>query len=149
MVAILGLLICVGLIIVVIKYLCSLHRAMRLVPREKRIFPNAFIWLTIIPYLGLIFKWLMLAFGIPQGLKNSMIDNMVAVSDASLLEKLGLIIVILDTLSLGVAAAGIIEKNTHLAVLFGLIMSLPSFALWIVYWIQVVRFRKTYLEKSL
>lgn len=120
---------------------------MSYVPLEKRVFPNAFIWLTLIPGVGFIFKWLMLPFGIPHGLKNATMDNAIAVADAGVLKKLGFALMVLSTLSVCFSIAMMMQGSKHFSPI-GLVVAVPTFVLWIIYWTQVVNFRRRYLENQ-
>lgn len=119
------------------------YRTIRYIPTQKRIFPNAFIWFTFMPFIGYIFQWLMIPFGIPMGLKNTFPDNPDALRDADSLKKLGLTIQILFTLFL--LCVKILAPYHSLLLSCGFaLVSLLICILWIVYWVKLGRFRKRY-----
>lgn len=48
----------ISIVVCVILFACSLQKTMRYVPKEKRIFPNWFIWMRLIPFVGIVFDWI-------------------------------------------------------------------------------------------
>jgi len=126
-----SLVVVVGLIVSVF-FSWSMYKALKLVPVEHYIFPRWFVWLMIIPVVGLFFQWMMLPFGIPQAFEKTVAGNEAGVRDAKKLFALGLAFVILVTL-------GIIP-------FFGFLTGIAGLIIWIIYWYQVVQFRQTYLD---
>ncbi len=88
----------------------SMSKAMRLVPREQRVLPRCFLWLTVLvaisyalswipisplwwqvsAFLGLAFTWMMLPFGLPNSLKHITVGNEAASKQVGMLFGLGL-----------------------------------------------------------
>ena len=135
----------VGFFVCLILFLCSLHKTMRCVPSNKRVFPNWFIWMMLIPFLRCIFTWLMLPFGIPHGLRNMVVNNKDALRQTAHLKIFGLA----NAISLPVIIFWqFVLKNSGLLV-SGTMVFLSVvlyFVSIIIYWIKIVSFRKKYLE---
>ncbi len=141
-----------GIIYLAVKipYCCSLYKTMKCVPSEKRIFPNGFVWIFLIPVFDFIFEWMMLPFGIPIGLKNAMSNNPTAVSAAKTIKGLGLAMQILSTC--GTLLLYCYEIATHgnspdfatIGLLF--LLWVAIFVLWIIQWVDITAFRKKYFE---
>ncbi len=141
----------VGFFVCVILYLCSLKKTMRCVPSDKRIFPNWFIWMMVIPVIGYVFTWLMLPFGIPHGLRNIAVNNKDALRETVYLKVLGLVTVILPPFIIFMQAIfkDFGEATSSVSVFTGALLFL-SVVLYLVsiitYWIRTVSFRKKYFN---
>src|SRR6056297_2585823 len=58
-----------------IVYLWSLYSTMKAAPEENHIFPAWFIWMMIIPFIGFIFAWIMVPFGLPKTMEATAGSN--------------------------------------------------------------------------
>ncbi len=122
----------IALFVVFILYLLSLFKAAKRVPQEHQVFPAWFVWMMLIPVAGYVFNWLMLPFGIPKSFEKYLSGNEQAVRDAKTLFGLGLTMVIIPLL-LWIPFVNIV-------------LGIGAFAVWIIYWVKVVSFRKKYLD---
>ena len=122
--------------LIVLAFFCfSVFKVLKAVPEQHQRFPAWLIWLTLLPIAGLVFIWIMLPFGVPQALKNfSSKEKPEAMADCKVIFSLGLAYAILVTVSI--------------IPLLGLFTLVASFVVLIVYWSQIVSFRKRYLESS-
>lgn len=121
--------------IVLIFFCFSVFKVLRMVPEQYQQFPAWLIWLTLLPIAGLVFIWIMLPLGIPQALKKfSHQEKPEAVADCKVIFSLGLAYAILVTLSI--------------IPLLGFFTLVASFIILIIYWSQIVSFRKQYLGSS-
>ena len=121
-------------VIAVILYCRMLYKMLKLVPKEDHQFPAWFVWMFLVPLVGVIFQWIMLPFGIPNTLKKYCANNQEALSKAKTLFRIGLTQVIILTIS-----AGALPPYDRAA-------GLASVALWILYWVKCVRFRNQFLK---
>src|SRR3990167_8541374 len=64
--------------ILVILFCASLFCTMQSIPKESRQFPSWFVWLLIVPGVGIVFQWIMLPFGIPNSIKKAAHTNKAA-----------------------------------------------------------------------
>lgn len=134
----------IGIFACLILFRCSLYKTMCLVPKEKRIFPNWFIWMGLIPLINIIFDSMMLTFGIPHGLRNTVSDSIKAVRTAGTLKILGLCMMLI-----GIFDGIITVMNPQfLSPMKNEVLSIACVVLVIVYWRITVSFRKKYLSKS-
>lgn len=125
--------------VLIILFACSLQKTMNRVPKEKRIFPNWFIWMRFIPFVGMIFEWMMIPFGIPGGVRNAVTGNASAQSAAITLKIIGLFLVICESFGFFVGMLGL----ASIFVMPVLVVLIYTFL--IIYWVKVVSFRKKYL----
>src|SRR3990167_1823679 len=123
--------------LVTIVYCWVLFQIMQRVPRDKHQFPSWFIWLFLIPWIGLVFQLIMLPFGIPNTFKRAFPNNQDAIRDADNLFKMGLTQVVLTVFGMFLP----IPPINHIA-------SVAGFILWIVYWVMIVKFKNTYLKNT-
>ncbi|OGT43746.1 MAG: hypothetical protein A3F13_08395 [Gammaproteobacteria bacterium RIFCSPHIGHO2_12_FULL_40_19] len=123
--------------LVTIVYCWVLFQIMQRVPRDKHQFPSWFIWLFLIPWIGLVFQLIMLPFGIPNTFKRAFPNNQDAIRDADNLFKMGLTQVVLTVFGMFLP----IPPINHIA-------SVAGFILWIVYWVMIVKFKNTYLKNA-
>ena len=127
----------IGILLIITFFFClTLFKILGRVPVENQGFPRWFVWLFFIPWLGLIFQFMMLPFGIPNAFKKTCSTNQDAIAAADVLLKLGLAQVILILLGMLLP----MHPLKQIASLLGL-------GAWIAYWIMVVRFDKQYLRK--
>lgn len=120
------------LVLVANIFFClSLYSAMKKVPEKQRSFPAWFSWMIAIPFLHLIFAWIMIPFGIPGSFKRHCQDNHAALAKAKSLFGVGLALVILMSLSI----LPYINIGTGVATL----------VLYIIYWVKIVKFKKRFL----
>lgn len=125
----------VAMFLITLYFCFTLYRILERIPKEKHQFPSWFVWLFLLPWIGLIFQWIMLPFGIPNTLKNHFPDNETVVTKTNTLFKLGLAQVILMT-------AGFVVVRTPGEIIIGI----AGIICWIFYWILIVRFRNQYLK---
>lgn len=125
----------VAIFFITVVYCWVLFQIMQRIPRDKHQFPSWFIWLFLIPWVGLIFQLIMLPFGIPNTFKRAFPNNQNAISAAETLFKLGLAQVILTIFGMFLP----IPPVNHIAAVTG-------FVLWIVYWVMIVKFKNAYLK---
>lgn len=123
--------------LVTIVYCWVLFQIMQRVPRDKHQFPSWFIWLFLIPWIGLVFQLIMLPFGIPNTFKRAFPNNQDAIRDADNLFKMGLTQVVLTVFGMFLP----IPPINHIA-------SVAGFILWIVYWVMIVKFKNKYLTAA-
>lgn len=121
--------------IVTIFYCWTLFNILQRIPKEKHQFPSWFVWLFLIPWVGFVFQWIMLPFGIPNALKKVSPNDQDAVSAADMLFKVGLAEMILTLFGFFLP----IHPVNQIAAILGM-------ALWITYWVLIVRFRNKYLK---
>lgn len=145
----------IALALIPIFFCRSMRKTMAYVPTEQSVFPSIFIWCTLIPFVGIIFQWLMFPFGIPDGLKNIFVGNVEAIRAIISIKRAGYILQILATIAYVLNIVSLVhEKNifqpgplsfsplNSIMILLGVVI----FVLWIAYWVKVVIFRKKYLE---
>lgn len=155
----------------------SMSKAMRLVSREQRVLPRFFLWLTVLvaisyalswvptvpllwqicAFLGLVFSWMVLPFGLPKSLKRIAGNDDAANKQVDMLFSLGLanqicmLIVFLlklfvssvepsSAISFGMTSMGNIW-STLLAIVLAII-SVGLLVTWVFYWCKVVSIRK-------
>lgn len=128
----------IGVVFLITLFYCwILFQILQRVPKENQQFPSWFVWLFVIPWLGFVFQWLMLPYGIPNALKKTYANNQDAVNAAETLFKIGLGQVILTTL-------GILTPINVL----NQILAIAGIVLWILYWVKIVKFRNTYMTMA-
>jgi len=115
----------------------TLYTILQRITPEKRQFPNWFVWIFLIPYVGFIFQWIMLPFGIPNAFKNTFPVNQDAIAAADTLFKLGLAQVILTMFGIFFP----IHPVNQVAGIAGIV-------LWILYWVKIIQFKKTFYSAS-
>lgn len=135
----------IGIFACFILFRCSLYKTMRLVPKEKRIFPNWFIWMGLIPLINIIYDSMMLPFGIPHGLRNAAPNNIKAVRTARMLKILGLFMAVIAIFD-GVFA---IINWQFISPTQNVVLTIICVVLVITYWRITVSFRKKYLSQSI
>ena len=123
-------------VVAVILYCLTLFKMLKRIPKEYHQFPAWFVWLFLVPLVGVIFQWIMLPFGIPNTLKKYFANNQEALTKAKILFRIGLAQVIILTIS-----AGALPPYDRAA-------GFVSVALWILYWVKCVRFRKQFLDSK-
>ena len=142
-----------------ILFCLTLFRTMQLVPKKKRQFPSYFVWLCLVPFVGIIFEWLMLPFGIPNSIRHTAPDNKTLVKRTKTLFGIGLAQVILITF---VAASHIIPLHIpdlvyvnqagHTSISISRsawgAASVAGVVLWIIYWVKVVSIKNEFLAPS-
>ncbi|OGT29325.1 MAG: hypothetical protein A2624_00575 [Gammaproteobacteria bacterium RIFCSPHIGHO2_01_FULL_42_8] len=135
----------IGIFACLILFRCSLYKTMHLVPKEKRIFPNWFIWMGLIPLINIIFDSMMLPFGIPHGLRDTVPNNIKAVRTTRTLKILGLCMMLI-----GIFDSIIIVMNPQfLSPMQNVVLTIICIVLVIIYWCKTVSFRKKYLSQSI
>jgi hypothetical protein len=121
--------------IVTIFYCLTLFNSLQKIPKEKHQFPSWFVWLFLIPWVGFVFQFIMLPFGIPNTLKKVSPNDQAVVDAANMLFKVGLAEMILTLFGFFLP----IHPINQIAAILGMV-------LWIVYWVLIVRFRNKYLK---
>lgn len=115
--------------IVYVFFILSLQKTLRLIPTLKQTFPSWFCWLMLVPFIGFVFTWIMIPFGIPDAIKNNQTDNPAALAEGKRLFGIGLAMMILMSIS------------PFLSIL-AIITFIPMLVLWILYWVNIVSIRK-------
>jgi hypothetical protein len=118
-------------------YCYTLYGILKRLPRENQQFPSWFVWLFLVPWIGLIFQWIMSPFGIPSALKKTLSTNQVAIQDANNLFKLALAQLIFTFFGIFFPMHPVNQISAVLGIIF-----------WIVYWVMIVRFKNKYLVMS-
>ncbi|OGT46620.1 MAG: hypothetical protein A3E82_09735 [Gammaproteobacteria bacterium RIFCSPHIGHO2_12_FULL_38_11] len=127
----------VMMIIITFFYCLTLVNVMKLIPPDKHKLPIWLVWFFLIPVIGLIFQWVIMPFEIPATLKRNFSDNKNAHDDANLLFKIGLAQVIFATSAILIS---IPPFNDTFALLELLTL--------ILYWMKIVKFKRTYFQKA-
>lgn len=120
-----------------IFYCNVLYGIMQHVPKDKHQFPAWLTWLFLIPWIGFIFEWIILPFGIPNTFKKAFANNQDAIFSANTLFKLGLAQMIL--LMFGIFVR--FRPYNQIAIVISLL-------LWAAYWVLIVKFKNTYLKSQ-
>lgn len=143
-----------GFITTAILYLCSLQKTLKYVPESKRVFPNWFIWMQLVPFANIVFGWIMIPFGIPDNLRNALSDNSAALKAIKTLKGVGFAMMILTTLLIFfniIVRTMILMQSPHITQslhdlmmldLVALPFAIANIVLWIIYWVKVVDIRK-------
>lgn len=127
----------IAIVLIATFFFClTLFKILSRIPKENQAFPSWFVWLFLIPWIGFIFQFIMLPFGIPNALKKTFSSNQDAIQSADVLLKLGLAQVILILLGIFLPIHPINQ-----------IVSVLGLGVWIAYWIMAVRFDKQYLHQ--
>lgn len=126
-------------IIVNIFFALSVYKTAKLIPKQFHTFPIWFSWLFIIPMLGIIFKWMMLPFGLPQALRQYRSNDPNIIRSADKLFKLGLAYVILLSV-LFLSFYGLLMA--FLLAFFGVFVYIAAIVLLILYWIEITSVQK-------
>lgn len=121
-----GIALAIG-IIINIFFSWSCFRTLSVVPREKQTIPAWVCWLMIIPFVRVIFYWILLPFAIPNALKKAFPDNTELVKATRTLFGIGLSLAILATLSF----------IPLISFVF-----IAAFVLYIIYWVKVADIKK-------
>lgn len=122
-------LIILTIIIVNIFFTLSVYQTARCIPKNFHAFPIWFCWLFIIPFLGIVFKWIMLPFALPQALRKYKSANKKMQKSANKLFNIGIAYVI--TLSL-----------CFFFSVMAFFIFIAAIILLIVYWSEIVDVRK-------
>lgn len=123
---------------VMIPFICSINKTTKHIPEDKRSFPNWFTWFFLIPFVELIFVWMMLPFGVPNALRKTLQDNAAAAKDAGTLKGLGLTLAILKT----------VVWLSHSVSVLALPLAIGALVIFIIYWVKIVGFRNKYFGKT-
>lgn len=130
----LGVAVILVIFAVTIVWCWVLYQIMQRIPSDKHQFPSWFIWLFLIPWVGFVFQFIMLPFGIPNTLKRAFPNDQNAITSADTLFKIGLAQVILTLF-------GMFFPIRLVADVFAVV----GFGLWFAYWYLIVKFKNTYL----
>ena len=123
-------------VVATIFYCIELCLIMKRIPREKHQFPTWFVWMFFFPFVGVVFKWIMIPFAIPNALKKQFPNNQDAIHSANRLFKIGLVQIAAITISLCLP----IRPYNHIFMFIG-------FVLWMVYWVLIVKFKNKYMKE--
>ena len=122
-------------LIVLIFFCFSMFKALQALPAKYHRFPAWFVWLILVPVAGIVFVWIMLPFGIPKAFKHfSDHEKPEAMADCKVIFGLGLAYAILIT--------------ACMLPFLSLFAFVASFVTLVIYWSQVVSFRKRYLKQN-
>ncbi|OGT26629.1 MAG: hypothetical protein A3I77_07290 [Gammaproteobacteria bacterium RIFCSPLOWO2_02_FULL_42_14] len=102
---------------------------------------------------ALVLSWMFLLIGVPHALRNTIPDNVEALRATNTLKKIGLWYLILSTVIFLICTPEVFLIKTlmlkpvaiSMIVFFKSTISIAVFALWIIYWVKIVAFRKKYL----
>lgn len=102
-----------------------------------------FVWLMLIPYIGYIFMWMMLPFGIPKSVQRYSKDNAPsygndAYKESKFLGRLGIAFLIMSLLY-----AILLQIDTLKPL--GYLISLITLGIFIFYWKSIVNIRQPLL----
>lgn len=117
-----------------IWFIASMYGAMKRIPEASRRFPAWFVWMQLIPLVGLVFAWIMIPFGVPGTLEAYFAGHAEAKQKAKTLFVVGLVAVIALTFAL-IPGIGFL----------GMLVYLVCF---IVYWANLASFKRKYLPKD-
>ena len=115
-------------LIVFIFFSWATYNLMKQVPKVQRFFPAWFCWMMIIPFIGYVFMWLMLPFGIPKSMRNKLPKDPVQQEKIDDLFGLGLGLVIVMLL-IGIP-------------MLGWIAWIAAMIMLVLYWLKINEFRK-------
>lgn len=138
MLAFAGLFFLIGFIVFAL-FCWSIYKGLKLVPEDNLMFPRYFVWFMLIPFIGVIFFWLVLPFNVPTSFARTVQGNEKALDETRTLKRIGLTYTVCLLLPYLTFVSFI---PTFIAGLANLVI----FIAWILYWIKVVSFRKCYLE---
>lgn len=111
----------------------SMYSTLKLIPEEKHVVPAWLCWLMLIPFVGYIFAWIMLPFGIPKTLAQETGKCSKSTCHVN------------DIFALGLAYL-IIEFFVYAPFPpTSFLLSIIGFIILIIYWRKVIKFRKRYL----
>lgn len=126
-------------IIVNIFFAISVYKTAKRIPNKFHLFPIGFAWLFIVPFLGIIFKWMVLPFDLPHALRQYQPNDPAIMRSADKLFKLGLAYVILISLAFLTLYGFML---TFLLPFFGIFISIATLVLLILYWVEIVSVRQ-------
>lgn len=127
----------VGIYVFVFLYCLTLFFTLRRIPKEHHQFPSWFVWLFLIPWIGFVFQWIMVPFGIPHAFKSACASDPAALKLARALTGIGIAQLIFITIGVFIH----ISPMNDIASAIGIL-------LWVIYWILVLYFKRVYLKVS-
>jgi len=122
----------IAIMLVRVLFAWSLYLTATRIPQQHRLFPSWFCWMTIIPFVGFVFEWLMVPFGIPWGLKKFLSGKTDAIKQINIL--------------FGIGLAYTICFSTFFIPVINIITGIGGLVLFIIYWVKVVGIRKEFLD---
>lgn len=131
---VIGIMAIIGIYIAYVLFCGKLYYTLKLVPKDKQIFPAWFSWLILIPVVGYIFSWLMLPFGVPGAFKNYRPENKAVVKNSNALFGIGLAYVILPIFAW--------------IPVVGILLMLANLVLFIIYWVKVSKYKWLLKQES-
>ena len=126
-------------IIVNVFFAISVYKTSVLIPKEHHSFPIWFCWLFIIPVFGIIFKWMILPFDLPQALQKYLPNNEKVSRSAGKLFAIGIAYVILISISFFAWADFFL---LFLLFFFKIFIFFAYIILLIIYWLEIIEIRK-------
>lgn len=143
----LGIGIMVVFMILVVLFCASLFSTMQSIPKESRKFPSWFVWLMLLPGIGIVFQWIMLPFGIPNSIKKASHTNRSVVHRTHTLFGYGLVLAIISTM-IGShhTLALIVNANDDVILHIKGLLAVVGMVFFALYWINVVSIRKKHLD---
>ncbi|OGT33895.1 MAG: hypothetical protein A3C44_02535 [Gammaproteobacteria bacterium RIFCSPHIGHO2_02_FULL_39_13] len=125
----------IAVIFVVMIFFCwTLYQLLESVPKKNHLVPSWLVWLILVPWIQVVFEWIMLPFAIPSALRKTFPDNEAAQKAIDTLFNVGLAQVIVLTFSFLLPIRYIDQ-----------LLAVAGLVLWIIYWVKIVKFKKTYL----
>lgn len=116
-----GLLIIALYLLITIAFNYHVYQCLANIPPEDKVFPAWFAWLNLLPFLGYIFMWMTLPFGVGSALQKNADPNIK--NKGSTLFGLGLALVILPLY--------------WFIPLINIFIVITSIILFIIYWVKI------------
>lgn len=136
--AVIALLVSIGFIIALIFFILSLYKTLKMIQLKNRSCSPGWCWCLIIPFVNVVFTWVIVFAMLPNSIQRELSTNELALRHVKHLKALGLAYAILGTVAF---VFGLLDLLPGLM----LIMMVGMLVLWIIYWIKVVKIRRTYL----
>ncbi len=118
-----------AVIIANVFFILSFYQTAQRIPKEFHIFSIWFSWLFIIPLLGIVFKWMMLPFALPQALREYQPENAKVQQSANKLFNIGIAYVIALSFSLFFS-------------MMAFFIVIATIILLVIYWVEIIKVRK-------
>ena len=115
----------------------NLYTILGKLPKENQKFPRWFVWLFLVPWIGFVFQWIMIPFGIPNAIRKTFPTNQEIINEENVLFQVGLANIIFTTFGIFFAISPINQ-----------IAAVAGIALWAAYWILIIRFKKKRLNAN-
>lgn len=139
------LLLQIAFVPVYIFFLISLWKTVKMIPTEKRVTPNWFVWMMLVPLVNIVFLFIVLLHTIPNGLRNTVSNDEKAKRAARSLKVLVYLQIILCFI-IGILS-GVLTACLNIAInpVFMFLAVLLTLIIYCIYWRKTVLFRRHYL----